>query len=77
MTTCTVSYFKDHALRLLDAVAAKGDDILVTRRGKPLAHIEAVRAKSDKIELGRLRGTLVLEKDIVGPLGDDDWSACR
>ena len=77
MTTCTVSYFKNNALRLLDAVALKGDEILVTRRGKPLAHVEPVPGANATIELGRLRGTMVFEQDIVAPLGDEDWSACR
>jgi prevent-host-death family protein len=77
MTTHTVTYFKNHALRLLDDVATKGEELMITRHGKPLAHIEPVKKKSDSVELGKLRGTMVIEGDIVAPLGDEDWTACQ
>ncbi len=77
MTTHTVTYFKNHALKLLDDVATKGEELMITRHGKPLAHVEPVRKKDDAVELGKLRGTMVIEGDIVAPLGDEDWAACQ
>jgi len=76
MTTHTVSYFRNHALALLDEVAAKGNAILITRRGKPLVHVTPVQ-QDGGITLGKLRGTMEIKKDIVAPLGDEDWAACR
>lgn len=77
MTTHTVTYFKNHALKLLDGVATKGEELMITRHGKPLAHVEPVKKRCDSVELGKLRGTMVIEGDIVAPLGAEDWAACR
>ena len=76
MTTLAISYFKNHALKLLDTVAEKGEELVITRRGKPLVRVERIR-KSETIELGRLKGSMELREDIVSPLGSDDWSACQ
>lgn len=76
MTTHTISYFKNHALRLLDEVAAKGEPLLITRRGKPLAHVEPVKTVQG-LELGKLSGTMEINADIVAPLGADDWTAAQ
>jgi prevent-host-death family protein len=45
--------FKAHCLRLLDMVQATGDELVVSKRGKPVARI--VPAKADKPWLA-LRG---------------------
>lgn len=76
MTAHTISYFKNHALQILDAVAAKGEELVVTRRGKPLAHIGPI-ASNKATELGKLKGTMEIRDNIVTPLGDDDWTVCR
>jgi prevent-host-death family protein len=76
MTTHTISYFKNHALGLLDAVAAKGESLLITRRGKPLAQVEPVKSQQG-IVFGKLRGTMEIKGDIVAPLGDEDWQAAQ
>ena len=76
MTTHTISYFKNHALGLLDEVAVKGESLLITRRGKPLAHVEPVRPQQGVV-FGKLRGTMEINEDIVAPLGDGDWAAAQ
>lgn len=76
MTTHTISYFKNHALRLLDEVAVNGEPLLITRRGKPLAQVEPVKTVQG-VELGKLSGTMEINEDIVAPLGGDDWTAVQ
>ena len=71
VTTHTISYFKNHALSLLDEVAAKGESLLITRRDKPLARVEPVRT-AQGVELGKLSGTMEINEDIVAPLGPND-----
>ena len=68
MTTYAVSYFKNHALSLLDDVAVKGESLLITRRGKPLAHVRPVKAEQGVV-FGKLRGTMEINEDIVAPMG--------
>lgn len=76
MTTHSVSYFRNHALELLDQVAAKGEEFVITRRGKPLAHVSPAGGKK-RLVLGKMKGSMKAEGDVVGPLGDSDWSAAR
>lgn len=76
MKQVSVTNFKNQALRLLDQVARTGDDLILTRHGKPLVHVEAVRPE-EGVVLGRLKGSMALEDDIVQPLGEGDWDACQ
>jgi prevent-host-death family protein len=77
MKTMAISKFKAYALKILDQVAKSQESIIITKRGKPLAEVVPFR-KSDKNPVpGKLADTLVFEKDIVSPLGEDMWDACK
>lgn len=76
MTTHTVSYFRNHALQLLDTVEVTGEGLVITRRGKPIAQVFPAKT-ARRGELGRLKGTMEIVGDIVGPSSSDDWTACR
>ena len=75
MKTMAITEFKARALRVLGQVAKTREPVIVTKRGKPLA--EVIPYRSDKPAPGRLSDALVFEKDIVSPLGEDVWDACR
>jgi prevent-host-death family protein len=70
--TVPAATFKAKCLALLDEVAATGVPLVVTKRGRPVARIEPIEADTPK----SLRGSVVLERDIVSPI-DDGWSAER
>jgi prevent-host-death family protein len=53
MRTIPAGRFKAQCLRLLDEVAATGETIIVTKRGKPVAKVEPVE------EPPSLRGSVV------------------
>ena len=76
MKTMAVSEFKARALRTLDDVASSREDVLITKRGRPLARVVPVD-DSEKVQPGRLAAALVFEEDIVSPLGDESWEAAR
>lgn len=77
MNECPVTYFKNHALRILATIAETGDEMILTRHGKPLAHIEPVKS-CEKVQLGKLRNTLQINEDIVGPVcNEDEWNVCQ
>ncbi|WP_374692587.1 type II toxin-antitoxin system Phd/YefM family antitoxin [Accumulibacter sp.] len=42
MTTCTVAHAKAHLSELLDRVE-KGEELVITRRGKPVASLAPIR----------------------------------
>jgi prevent-host-death family protein len=64
--------FKSKCLKLLDRVAAGGEPLIVTKRGRPVARvlpIETSRGPS-------LAGSVTTRGDIVGPLLDE-WELDR
>jgi prevent-host-death family protein len=77
MKTMGISQFKTHALKILDQIAKTHEEILITRRGKPLAQIIPYRNKDKNPTPGKLADALVFEKDIVSPLGEEMWESCK
>ena len=77
MKTMGISQFKSHALQILDQVAKTQEIIVITKRGKPLAQITPYRTPDLNSTPGRLADALVFEKDIISPLGDEMWEACK
>jgi len=76
MQTCNVTHFKNHALGILAHIAESGEELTVTRHGKKLAVISPARPTA-RVHLGQLQGTVKFNADIVAPLGEEDWSACK
>jgi prevent-host-death family protein len=58
--------FKARCLALIDEVAATGQPLIVTKRGKAKVQIVAVREKP-KTLIGATKGTFRILGDIVGP----------
>ncbi|MFP4225760.1 MAG: type II toxin-antitoxin system Phd/YefM family antitoxin [Desulfobacterales bacterium] len=77
MKTMGISKFKSHALKLLDQVAKTREVIVVTKRGQPLAQITPYDDLNKNPSPGKLSDTLVFENDIVSPLGEEMWDACK
>jgi len=77
MKTMGISQFKSHALKILDQVAKTQEIIIITRRGKPLAQITPYRTSGITPKPGRLSDALVFEKDVISPLGEEMWDACK
>ena len=77
MKTMGISKFKTHALKILDRVAKSQESIIITKRGKPLAQGIPYRNSDMNPKPGKLANYLVFEKDIVSPLGEEMWDACK
>lgn len=75
--TISVSEFKAKALRLLEDVARSGRNLIITKRGKPLARISPYHSKKEPRQAGSLAGMLIAEDDIITPFGPDDWEAAK
>jgi len=69
--TISASEFKAKCLRLLDDVAEQGNTIVVTKRGRPIARVAPVSARSKKV-WGSWKGIVKIKGDIVN--FHDDWS---
>lgn len=67
----TASSFKAHCLAMLDEVAATGQQIVITKRGCPVARVVAVNEPED------LAGSVtyhVSDEELIAPL-DERWDA--
>lgn len=66
--------FKAKCLELMDRVAEGHEEIVITKRGKPIAKLVPVEAKPWALLFGRGAGTCEILGDIVAPL-DVKWEA--
>ena len=74
-TTVAAGEFKAKCLKLMDEVAEKRKTLVITKRGKPVAHLIPVPAK--KVDpFGVLKGTVIWEGDIISPI-DVEWEAMK
>jgi prevent-host-death family protein len=64
--------FKARCLALLDRVAATGEPIVVTKRGRPVARVVPVRAS----RAPSLRGSVTVRGDLTTPILDG-WDVDR
>jgi prevent-host-death family protein len=67
--------FKAQCLRLMDEVRERHCEIVITKRGKPVAKLVPFEDKRPDI-FGYMKGTVTILGDIVGPTGDI-WDADR
>jgi antitoxin (DNA-binding transcriptional repressor) of toxin-antitoxin stability system len=77
MEEMAISKFKATCLATLERVRRTGRPLRVTRFGKPVAEIVPPTPDApDRNWLGSLRGTLIIEGDIVAPSSElVDWEA--
>lgn len=76
MTTLLISEFKTHCLSILDRVSKDGEEVLVCRRGKPLARVVPVNAKpAGQRQLGTMAGEAVTHGDIVYFDATNEWES--
>ena len=72
--TITASEFKAKCLKLMDEVADGGEEIVITKNGKPVAKLTAFRERP-KTLFGIDRGRYEIVGDIDGALSDVEWNA--
>jgi prevent-host-death family protein len=73
MKTISASQFKARCLALLDEVAANGESLVVTKRGKPVAKVEPVEPPRSLLGSVRIN---VSEDELLAPI-DVEWDALR
>jgi prevent-host-death family protein len=67
----SASRFKAECLRLMDEIAASGNGIVVTKRGKPLVRVVAIEPAPS---LSGSVTVLVDDDELVAPV-DEHWDA--
>ncbi len=60
--------FKAQCLKLLDDVAATGQSLTITKRGRPVARLVPIPGRQPLF--GALKGSVVAQHDIVSSVGE-------
>ncbi len=68
------SEFKARCLKLIDEVRQARKEIIITKRGKPVAKLVPVDDDEVPEIFGSMRGTVTIRGDIVGPTGEE-WGS--
>ena len=64
--------FKAKCLAVLDEVAATKGEVVITKRGRPVARVVPLEQQAD----GPLEGLILEQGDLVSPI-DADWDAAK
>lgn len=72
MIEVSITEAKAHFAGLLVKVEA-GEEVIITRRGKPIAKIVAIKKTSEKCVLGQSRGEIVIADDFDDPVDPETW----
>ena len=68
--------FKARCLQLMDEVAETGREVVITKRGRPVARLVPIADAPVRDVFGCMRGTVKVVGDIVAPL-EEPWEADR
>ncbi len=71
--TIKASEFKAKCLKLMDEVAESGEEIIITKNGRPVSRLTPYREKP-KAPFGRHRDNIRILGDIVSPM-PEEWFA--
>lgn len=78
MRTINASEFKAKCLAILDDVDVSGETVTILKRGRPVARLVPPLRETDDAPQKRLRGTVKIKGDVIGPaLPADAWNAER
>ena len=69
--TVSVSEFKDQCVELIDEIAVTGDQVIITRNGRPVSRLAPYRSRRDGW-FGINKDLFTIRGDIVSPM-PDEW----
>ena len=73
LRTVKASEFKAKCLKMMDEVAESGEEIVITKNGRPTVRVVAFRTRPRTL-FGIDRGKLEIRGDIISPM-DIEWEA--
>jgi len=75
MQTMKASEFKAKCLKLMDEVNETGEEVIITKNGKPVSVLKAYR-ETPKTLFGRMKEKIHCKDDLIDPV-DVIWDAER
>lgn len=79
MEAIAISKFKARCLAILERVRRTGEEVLVTRRGVPVARVGPPPTAEPEAEstFGCMAGSFEEVGDLLEPLPEEDWEVLR
>jgi prevent-host-death family protein len=75
-STLPASEFKAKCLHLLDEVAASGQSVVITKRGRPVARVAPIAPLHRPLR-GSWKGRIKIKGDIVNFNAAGEWESAR
>ena len=72
--TIAISQFKSHCLEIIDKLQNNQETIIITKRDKPIAKVEAIMTKPNSSLFGILKNKAEIKGDILEPI-NEKWDA--
>ena len=69
-TVINIHHAKTHLSRIVEEVAAGGNEVIIAKAGRPVAKLVPLAPVVQKKHLGLLRGTFTIPDDFDAPLSD-------
>ena len=76
VTEMGVSEFKARCLEVLERVRRRGEDLVITKRGTPIARVSPIRRGSARLR-GAMKDEIVVRGGIVSVDWTDEWESAR
>jgi prevent-host-death family protein len=70
LTTVNIYEAKTQLSKLVDQ-AARGEDVIIARNGKPIARLTTLKQEKLPVRFGLLKGEIWIADDFDAPLPDD------
>ncbi len=77
MKTMLVSEFKAKCIAILKQVQQSGEPVVVTLRGRPMARVVPFTDDARGKQLGTLKGTMRIHRNLVRSDTTRDWEMLR
>jgi prevent-host-death family protein len=73
-STIAAGEFKSKCLKLLDQVCEQRQTLVITKHGKPVAHL--IPPPAEETLFGSMKGSVLYMGDIISPI-DVEWEAMK
>ncbi len=73
MKEILISEFKAKCIAIINEINRTRDYVIITRRGRPVARLEAIGDERLSRKLGKLRGKMRIKGDIVHADFSSEW----
>jgi antitoxin (DNA-binding transcriptional repressor) of toxin-antitoxin stability system len=74
--TIAISQFKSQCLEIIDKLQNNQETIIITKRDKPIAKVQAIMSKSNSSLFGILKNKAEIKGDILEPI-NEKWDAAH